>query len=337
MDRTARAIVVDILASPFRGRPAKTVFFGGGTPTFFSGSQLADILAAVREVHPFDEQTEVTSEANPGTADSSKFAAMRAAGFNRLSLGAQSFLPSDLIALGRVHGSDEIGRAVQLGREAGFHNMNLDLMFALPGQTLQSWQKNLDKALATGVEHLSLYCLTLEPNTPFHKKALRGELTLPSEGTQVEMFNFTSSVMEDCGFKHYEISNFARGGRECQHNLCYWRGEEYAGYGPGAVGAVVGMEGKVRTTKTKRPETYCEQIERGEDAIFEREPLDDNTLRIERIMLGLRLAEGIPASWTDPKGLQEAVGKGWVTTADARIRLTPEGKHFCSAATVLLI
>lgn len=238
MERTTSATVNEIERSPLRGRPAKTIFFGGGTPTFLSEDQLLRILDAVLRTHPPVENAEITSEANPGTADASKFSAMRRAGFNRISLGAQSFLDSDLLRLGRIHKSGEIERAVAIAREAGFENLNLDLMFALPGQSRHAWRANLERALALKPEHLSLYCLTLEPNTPFYKQHLNGQLELPDDDDQVAMYDECCSTMASTGFEQYEISNFAKPGYECQHNLCYWRAEEYAGYGPGAVGCV---------------------------------------------------------------------------------------------------
>ncbi|MCB8932199.1 MAG: coproporphyrinogen III oxidase family protein, partial [Chthonomonadaceae bacterium] len=185
VERTIVAIEREIRSSPWAGRPAKTVFFGGGTPTFLTEHQLVGLLNAVLEVHPPVEGAEITSEANPGTVDRPKFAAMRAAGFNRISLGAQSFLEDDLVLLGRVHRVGEIERAVLAARDAGFDNVNLDLMFALPGQTLRAWGANLDRAIALTPEHLSLYCLTLEPNTPFYKEHLRGTLVQPDEEPQV--------------------------------------------------------------------------------------------------------------------------------------------------------
>jgi len=238
MERTTRAICAEIERSPIRGRPAKTIFFGGGTPTFLETHQLLRILETVLEAHPPIDGCEITSEANPGTVDAAKFKDMRAAGFNRISLGAQSFAEDDLVTLGRVHKAGEIERAVESARTAGFDNLNLDLMFALPNQSRHGWESNLDRAINLDPEHLSLYCLTIEPNTAFHKLAHKGILPLPDEEQQAEMYDQTLAKVQGHGFNLYEISNYAKPGRECQHNLCYWRAEEYAGYGPGAVGAI---------------------------------------------------------------------------------------------------
>lgn len=328
VERTVEAMVAEVRRSPWRGRPAKTIFFGGGTPTFLSEEQLLRIFEAVLEAHPPLEGAEITSEANPGTVDQSKFSAMRKAGFNRISLGAQSFLDSDLLALERVHKAGDIERAVGAARDAGFDNVNLDLMFALPQQSIHAWRRNLDRALALKPEHLSLYCLTIEPNTAFYKKHLRGQLTLPDDEQQVAMYEECVARTQAAGFHQYEISNFALPDRECAHNLCYWHNEEYAGYGPGAVGMVE----NVRYTNLKHPVGYCDAVQQGASLPFESELLDEPTRRMERIMLGLRLNEGLPVAGLDlnPKPISRVVERGWVEVSGDRIRLTDSGRHFCS-------
>lgn len=333
MERTTRATIAEIERSPLRGRPAKTIFFGGGTPTFLETKQLLSILEAVIEAHPPVEDCEITSEANPGTVDATKFADMRRAGFNRVSLGAQSFLDSDLITLGRVHRVGEIERAVGTARDAGFDNLNLDLMFALPNQSRHAWESNLRRAFALNTEHLSLYCLTIEPNTAFHKLVHKGALPLPGEDEQVAMYDETTALAKANGYEFYEISNYAKPGRECRHNLCYWRGEEYAGYGPGAVGAA--GDPRIRHTNLKHPERYSEAAESGRELAYERELLDDETLRTERIMLGLRLAEGIETNGLRiPDKLFE---RGWVEFVGDRLQLTAEGRHFHNEVVVELL
>ncbi|HEY0867931.1 MAG TPA: radical SAM family heme chaperone HemW [Fimbriimonas sp.] len=333
MERTTRATIEEILRSPARGRPAKTIFFGGGTPTFLEEGQLVRILEAVFEAHPPLEGCEITSEANPGTVDMPKFRAMRGAGFNRISLGAQSFLDSDLLTLGRVHRSGEIERAVGVARDAGFGNLNLDLMFALPGQSVHAWRRNLERAMALQPEHLSLYCLTIEPNTAFYKQHLRGQLAVPGEESQIEMYDACVAEMEAAGFRQYEISNFAQPGRECRHNLCYWHAEEYAGYGPGAVGRI----GERRYTNLKHPDLYCAAVEEGGETAFESETVDEKTLRIEQVMLGLRLNEGVVASLVEQDGLAKADRLGWVERSGDRVRLTTEGRHLHNEVVVELM
>jgi oxygen-independent coproporphyrinogen-3 oxidase len=339
VERTVESIIREVHSSPQRGRRAKTIFFGGGTPTFLDESQLMRIFEAVLETHPPEDDAEITSEVNPGTVDISKFMAMRKAGFNRISLGAQSFLDSDLVVLGRVHRSGEIERAVAAAREAGFDNLNLDLMFALPNQSIHGWRQNLERALDLDPEHLSLYCLTIEQNTAFYKLNLHGKLDLPDDDVQVEMYDDCVQKSAERGFAQYEISNFAKPGRECRHNLCYWSAEEYAGYGPGAVGAVIRPEGRVRYTNLKHPDGYCAAVESGSAIAFESEILDESTLRVEKIMLGLRMNSGLAA---DGLGLSSAAlrklqQREWIEADNQSVRLTAAGRHFCSEVALELI
>lgn len=338
LERTTRAIEHEILNSPNAGRPAKTIFFGGGTPTFLSAEQLNRILDAVKQAHPPDGDIEVTSEANPGTVDAAKFADMRQAGFNRISLGGQSFDAHELIQLGRVHHADEIVRAVKSARTGGFENVSLDLMFALPGQNMDSWQRNLDTAVALETDHLSLYCLTIEPNTRFYRLNLRGMLALPNEDKQVQMYEAALATCERAGLIQYEISNFAKPGHQSQHNLCYWRAEEYLGYGPGAVGAFDTPEGRLRQTKIKHPERYCDAVENDEMLACEMEMLSSADVNVERIMLGIRLNEGLARETTvlDQGGLDSAQSRGWISIFGDRIQLTDSGRHFGQDVAVML-
>lgn len=335
MDRTVRAMEREIRTSPHAGRPSKTVFFGGGTPTFLQASHLESLLRAVVETHPLVDGAEVTSEANPGTVDIPKFRDMRRMGFNRISLGAQSFDSGDLLRLGRVHEPTHIGRAVDAARSAGFDNLNLDLMFALPGQSARGWKSNLDLAVRLEPEHLSLYCLTIEPNTRYYRLHLRGALDLPDDESQVAMYDDACQVMERHGYGQYEISNFAKPGRECRHNLCYWRGEEYLGYGPGAVGRV----GDTRETRIKHPDHYCEAVEQGRSLACDTDTVDATALRLERIMLGVRLNEGLSTSEValDVGILDRLRGRGWIDDDHQRVRLTPQGRHFCTEVALALI
>lgn len=337
--QTMAAIRTEILRSPWRGRPASSIFFGGGTPTFPPVEMLIDVLQAVYEVHPPLPDCEITSEANPGTVDAEKFSEMFAAGIHRVSIGAQSFLNSDLIRLDRVHRADEIPRAVAAARQAGYQNLNLDLMFALPGQSASRWLENLNRAIDLGPEHLSLYCLTIEPNTAFYKQQLRGLLVLPNEDEQVSMYDQTLEIAANAGYIQYEISNFAKPGFECRHNLAYWEGAEYAGYGPGAVGAVdtANENGVVRIRRTgiKSPQRYVTAIQSGTSAWMDEESLSPEDLRLERVLLGLRLNRGIDPGDTCPDGLAESRNRGWIET-DSPVRLTAAGRHFHSEVAALI-
>ncbi len=339
VDRTVNAIVAEIRASQFAGRPAKTIFVGGGTPTYLSATQLTSILQAVMETHPPIPGCEITSEGNPGTVDIPKFEAMRQAGFNRISLGAQSFQTEDLVRLGRVHAPTHIGTAVAAARRAGFENLNLDLMYALPGQSVAAWKMNLQTALELQPDHLSLYCLTIEQNTRFYKFNLRGMLDIPAEDHQIEMYDLACSMTQSSGFHQYEISNFAKPGLECKHNIEYWMGEEYLGYGPGAVGAYDPPgQGRVRFNVLKHPERYSEAVEQGKKTWYEEEQLSPEDVRFEQIMLGIRLNEGVSTErlTLNQKGLEDVVKRGWVERNGDGVRLTHAGRHFCSRVAVEL-
>ena len=332
MERTVLATIAEIEASPWRGRPAKTVFFGGGTPTFLSAEQLNRILDAVFNAHPLVKGAEVTSEANPGTVDAEKFTAMRDAGFNRLSLGAQSFQNQELIQLGRVHQASDVARAVGMARKAGFDNINLDLMFALPGQSERTWRTNLETAFSLRPEHLSLYCLTIEPNTRFYRYYNRGLIDLPNDEAQVRMYDLACELAAESGYAQYEISNFAKPGCESRHNLCYWRCEEYLGYGPGAVGCYDSADVRTRYTNMKHPERYCSAIENSEELWCETETLDEATQAFERLMLGIRLNEGVASQGLrlDRQRLAKLIEKGWVYETGGKLKLSNLGRHWCS-------
>ncbi len=332
VQRTAKAIATEIRRSPWRGRPAKTIFFGGGTPTFLSEEQLLPIIEEVIETHPPVPNAEITSEANPGTVDIPKFKAMHQAGINRISLGAQSFQAQDLVRLGRVHKAHEVARAVSAARDAGFEQLNLDLMFGLPGQSPRAWERNLEIALSLQPNHLSLYGLTIEPNTRFYKLGLKGMLDLPQEDDLITMYEQAMDKTLAAGLQQYEISNFAQPGCESQHNLCYWRGEEYLGYGPGAVGCVATETGRTRFTVFKHPERYSDSIDNHESVWFDEENLNDSELRMERIMLGLRLQEGLPLAGNSikPESIDKMQVRGWITQRDNRLTLTRAGRHFCT-------
>ncbi|MBL8064592.1 MAG: radical SAM family heme chaperone HemW [Chthonomonadaceae bacterium] len=333
-ERTTQATVAEVLASPHSGRPAKTIFFGGGTPTQLEPFQLKQILKAVTDTHPPAAGIEVTSEANPGSVDAEKFQAMRLMGFNRISLGAQSFQQGDLFRLGRVHEASDVAKAVLLARKAGFSNINLDLMFGLPGQSERGWRTNLEIATSLAPDHLSLYGLTIEPETRFYRHHMRGTLELPDEESVVNMYDAAVDHCEKNGMRQYEISNFAKPGHECHHNLCYWRAEEYVGYGPGAVGRI----GPVRYTNIKHPARYAEAVETGATLWCAHEELNPRELEFERTMLGIRLNEGlIPGPQVSPETLFGLAAKGWAKCNDGQVALTRSGRHFCSAVALELV
>lgn len=273
-------------------RPVRTIFFGGGTPTFLEGAQLEQIVRVIGDHFAVLPAVEISSEANPGSSDAARFERMRGAGFNRLSIGVQSFDDTLLVALDRFHTAKEAENALRLARQAGFDNLSLDLMFALPKQTTQLWEASLQRALALGTTHLSLYALTLEAGTRFERLHAGGKLDLPDEDTELEMYERSISLLTQSGFDHYEVSNFARPGFRCRHNLVYWHNEEYLGIGPGAVSYIGGRRWK----RERLPARYIQKVQAQADLAVESEHLTLEETMGESIMLGLRLRDGLPLS-----------------------------------------
>ena len=241
------ALVQEIAeAGAARGRPpVRTLFLGGGTPTVLPAELLTQIVDACRAAFDLLPDAEITSEANPGTVDVSRFAALRALGINRLSMGVQSFDPAELAFLGRIHSAGEAVTAFEAARAAGFTNINLDFIYGLPEQSPATWQRTLERAIALAPEHLSLYSLTIEEGTPFGEWAAAGRLAQPSPDLAADLYEIADELLSDAGFVQYEISNWAKPGQmadlptanpqfACRHNLTYWRNQTYLGFGPGA-------------------------------------------------------------------------------------------------------
>ncbi len=273
-------------------RRVETVFFGGGTPTYLTGEQLGAILRTIRDHFDVAPDAEISSEANPGSSDVAIFAAMRAAGFNRLSVGVQAFDDALLLRLDRLHSASEAERAITAARAAGFANLSLDLMFGLPGQTPELWRQSLDRALQCGTEHLSLYALSLEPGTRFERLHRGGKLELPDEDSELAMYEEAITRLTSAGFEHYEVSNFARPGFRSRHNQVYWHNGEYLGAGPGAVSYLGGRRWK----RERLPRRYAAKVAAAQDLSVESEHLDAAGALGETMMLGLRLLDGISLS-----------------------------------------
>lgn len=286
------ALIVDLeSALPLIwGRRVDSVFLGGGTPSLLSAAGVDELLAAIRSRLPLLPNAEVTLEANPGTVEAGKFAAFRAAGVNRLSLGVQSFNPAHLTALGRVHDGRQARRAIEIAVEH-FDCVNLDLMYGLPEQTLAEARHDVDEALAFGPSHLSCYQLTIEPNTFFAFSPPR----LPDSDTCADMQDAVEARLCDAGYVHYETSAFARPGWSCRHNLNYWLFGDYLGIGAGAHGKLTLHDRVLRQMRWKRPEQYLTQVAAG-SPIQEESTVAANELPCEFMMNALRLVQGFDAS-----------------------------------------
>ena len=272
-----------------QGRPLQSIFIGGGTPSLFSADAYAQLLAAVHQLIPFASDIEITLEANPGTAEQQKFRCYRAAGINRLSIGVQSFAPEHLKVLGRIHDCDEAVRAADFARQAGFDNFNLDLMFALPGQSSAQALADLQQAIACAPTHISWYQLTIEPNTEFYSRPP----VVPEDDAVAEMQDAGMALLAVQGYERYEISAYARQGRQARHNLNYWEFGDYLGIGAGAHGKLTLADGSiVRTRKTRMPAHY---LDRNRVLLSERRRIPADELPFEFMMNALRLCKGCAA------------------------------------------
>jgi putative oxygen-independent coproporphyrinogen III oxidase len=333
--RYVRAVEAEIAATAARvpGRSVTSIFFGGGTPSLMQPSSVAVILGAIARHWSIAPDAEVTLEANPTSVEASRFRGYRAAGVNRVSLGVQALDDAVLKELGRMHTVEEALAAVKLAR-AIFPRTSFDLIYARPRQTLESWAAELRRALTEAADHLSLYQLTIEPETPFFALHATGKLTLPNEDLARDFYDLTQAICAEAGLPAYEISNHARPGGECRHNLVYWRGHDYAGVGPGAHGRLTLGGRRFATETEKRPESWLMRVEAAGSGLIVDEKLSASETADEYLLMGLRLAEGIePARFTaisgrelDPKRIAILSEEGAVeATADGRLRVTPSG------------
>ncbi|SHE81416.1 oxygen-independent coproporphyrinogen-3 oxidase [Desulfacinum infernum DSM 9756] len=304
-----------------------TLYLGGGTPSLLSGEDLRRLLTGLRERFHFEASAEITLEANPDDVSPDRASLWRGLGINRLSLGVQSFDDRMLRLLGRRHNASQAVAAVETAREAGFSNLGVDLMWGLPEQTLAHWQSTLERALAFSPEHLSCYELTLERGTPFHQRALRGELSLPSEEESRRIFTTTSRFLETRGYVHYEISNFARGEPfQSRHNRKYWHHVPYLGLGPSAHS----FDGRRRWWNVRSVRAYCERLEGGATPVAGEEVPGPDERRLEALLLGFRTREGVPLhlvgeSHRVRRAVEAAVADGLLALARGRLRPTLEG------------
>ncbi len=297
-----------------------TVYVGGGTPTVLPAGALVGLLDTARQRFAITSGAEISVEANPGTVDAAKLAVLREAGFNRLSIGAQASQPELLHALSRIHRWEDVAEAVRHARGAGFDNINLDLMYGLPGQTPAAFRETMDRALALAPEHLSVYSLIIEEGTPFHARYAGHPEALPGEDAMAEMSDDALWMAEDAGLTRYEISNYAKPGYECRHNLGYWLRRDYLGVGCAAHSLMKNF----RWANARDIARYLDG-ERDEESV-----IGEDEARFERLMLGLRLVEGIP--WEEralydqyKEKLQTLHERGLVEWDDARVWLTRRG------------
>lgn len=352
------ALIADLESSlpDIWGRPVSSIFIGGGTPSLFAPAAFDTLLAAVRARVSLLPDAEITLEANPGTIEAGKFEGFRAAGINRISIGIQSFDDDKLKVLGRIHSADEARRAIGMAQRH-FDNINLDLMYALPQQSLAEAQRDIETAISFGTKHLSAYHLTLEPNTPFH----HAPPPLPDDDLSADMQEMIEAILADAGFMHYETSAFARSqnssasrshedaevvattglpSHHCRHNVNYWNFGDYLGIGAGAHGKLTSHTGVIRETRRKHPRDYLQAAARGEFAL-ERRSISAEELPFEFMMNTLRLCHGFPTRlFQERTGLSIAVvqqalldaqREGLLQVSNERIAPTARGQRFLNA------
>ncbi|HWQ68427.1 MAG TPA: radical SAM family heme chaperone HemW [Patescibacteria group bacterium] len=343
LEALAQEIVLRASSDAIRGRRVCSVFFGGGTPSVLHASQLIGVLDQCRAAFTFEAGAEVSLEANPGTVDLPKLRALREGGVTRLSVGVQAIQDRLLQRIGRAHTAHEAERAFRLMREAGFSNINLDLMFGLPGQNMDDWSETLDWAIGVGPEHLSAYGLILEEGTPLYQEHRKGEIGLPDEETETGMYQMAVDRLRNAGFEHYEISNFARPGFRCRHNLVYWQHQEYHGIGAGAHSFVAGR----RFYNELLPARYVSAIAERGTAVACGEELSAEMLRSERLMLGLRLRSGLDVqTFKDVLGVEELAASdrvtrllddGFLCLKDGRVQIAERGLLVANELIVQLL
>ncbi|MBV9491718.1 MAG: radical SAM family heme chaperone HemW [Verrucomicrobia bacterium] len=312
----------------------ETIFFGGGTPTALSLTQLDYLLSGLRRCLDLSAVREWTFEMNPATVSRDKARLLLGHGVNRISMGVQSFDAGLLKTLGRVHSVDQVLRSYEILRQAGFHNVNLDFIFGVPGQTLSQWQDTLAEALRLRPEHLSAYCLTYEEDTAYFEKLKSGEFRQDTD-QDADFFEATMETLGQAGYDQYEISNFALPGYECAHNVAYWLGEDYAGLGPSAYSTI----GACRWQNVCSTADYIAQIQQGRPPRTNEESLSPRTKTAERLAFGLRTKWGVPERELAGlvPDLSAMLDEGHLERSGDRIRLTVRGRLVADSVAELLV
>jgi putative oxygen-independent coproporphyrinogen III oxidase len=346
--RRALETELDHYAAETAGRPIASIFFGGGTPSLMAPETAAAVLERARTLWPIAGDAEITLEANPNSVEAQRFGALAAAGINRVSLGIQALDADALKFLGRAHGLAEAYAAIDLARRH-FHRFSFDLIYGRPGQSVAAWERELTHAIGLAGEHLSIYQLTIEPGTAFATAYARGDLVMPDEETEAALYEGTAALLDAAGLPAYEISNHARPGAECRHNLAYWRYRDYVGVGPGAHSRLTFGAEKVATRQRRAPETWLAAVESKGHGTLERITLDREARRDELLMMGLRLAEGIPRTRfvrelgqdieaaLDPDSLARLVDAGFLSLDSERLAATTAGRQRLNAVLSALL
>jgi putative oxygen-independent coproporphyrinogen III oxidase len=346
--RAALLTELDHYAAQTTGRTVTSVFFGGGTPSLMAPETAGAVIERIRRNWRLDRQAEITLEANPTSVEAGRFAGFRDAGINRVSLGIQALDDTTLKFLGRAHSADEARAAIALAARS-FDRYSFDLIYARPGQSLESWARELELALTLAGDHLSVYQLTIEPGTAFHTAHARGDFILPDDDLAGALYELTQERLDAAGMPGYEISNHARPGQASRHNLTYWRYGDYLGVGPGAHGRLTLNGVKHATRQKKAPESWLAAVEETGHGTEEVTPLIADQRFEELLMMGLRLSEGIPRSRfrqelgtdpeavLDPRGLALLVEGGFVTLDADCLKASVSGRQRLNAVLAMLL
>ena len=311
----------DLAAPAWSGETFASVFLGGGTPTTLDVEDLQALLSRLRSTVDVASDAEITIEANPDTVDRAKLSGLLDAGYTRLSMGAQSFDRAVLAALERLHDPDSVRRAMHAAREAGYANVNLDLIYGANGETLESWERTLRVTVDLQPEHVSAYALTIEQSTPLGRKVQRGVVPAPDADLQADMFELACEVLGEAGFHHYEVSNWTKPGFECRHNLGYWERRPYLGLGAGAHS----YREDRRWWNVRPPEEYLSLVESGRLPIGGDELLEPSDAHLEEVFLRLRILEGVPSSWVEDERSAPFVASGLLLENDGALVPTERG------------
>ncbi|PKQ03112.1 MAG: coproporphyrinogen III oxidase [Alphaproteobacteria bacterium HGW-Alphaproteobacteria-12] len=344
--RWARALVRELehMRSLSGPRRVRSVFFGGGTPSLMLPETVGTVLSRIASLWTMEEGAEITLEANPTSVEADRFKGYRAAGVNRLSLGVQSLDDAELKFLGRLHSANEALRAIALARDT-FPRLSFDLIYARPGQTAEKWEKELRAALAHAVDHLSLYQLTIEPDTAFARLYEKGAFALPEDEDAAALYALTGDICAEAGLSAYEVSNYAVSGAESRHNLVYWRYGDYVGAGPGAHGRIT-ADGKRLATRARRlPGDWIGSVERDGHGLEGQEEISPAEQGDEMMLMGLRLAEGVSlaryarmsGAALDPARIHALTQDGLVARDGDILRAMPEGRMLLDAVLARLL
>jgi len=317
-------------------KPISTIFFGGGTPTLLAPAAIEKTLVRLEQEFGFLDDIEITIEANPDSVTSESLGRLREAGINRISFGMQSAVPHVLATLERTHSPEGLVAAALAAKAVGFEHLSVDLIYGTPGESLADWRQSIDVALSLPIDHISAYSLIVEEGTRFARKVSQGEVVMPDEDLTADKYLMATEAFEAVGFDWYEVSNWARPGGQCRHNLAYWNGDDWWGFGPGAHSHLAGQ----RWWNVKHPAAYAQRLEANELPIMDREFLTPTQREVERLMLGLRIRSGLAISSLPQNAVRQARDDGYLDSVSfdsGHAVLTTEGRLMADAVVRSLI